>query len=581
MSNEQERVEEFNLVAAGAAGQGIETLSVILGKVLVRGGWHVFALQDKESRIRGGHNFFHMRVSRRPVGSAAMPLDLLVALTEESIELHRPDLADMGIILYDSQKGRLPEGEKHHSVGLPFEQIATEAGGGRIYGNSVAAGAAMAIMGREIAELENFLKSFFSGKEEAGEKNALAARAGYEKAMELCAGFQRKDLTPNGRARRMFITGHEAVCVGAVAGGCRFFSAYPMSPSTAILTFLAEHGQPFDMVVEQTEDEISAINMAIGASYGGVRAMTATSGGGFSLMVEGFGLAAISETPLVVVEGQRPGPATGMATRTEQGDLLFVLHASQGEFPRFIFAPATPGEAFSLTVKAFNLAEKYQVPAVILTDEFLADCYFTEERFDLSSVRIERHLLSEKEAGRLKEYRRYAITESGISPRSVPSAFGFEVTADSHEHDEWGHLTEDPVMRKEMTDKRFRKMAGMEKEISPPRVLGDRNADLLLVSWGSTLHAASEAIGILNGEGVRMKGVHFSELWPFPRKHAEDALRGISKWAVVENNFTGQFARIMAMELGRKADGMILKYTGRAFMASEIVEGFRKEVLGS
>ena len=581
MSDKQKRVDEFNLVAAGAAGQGIETLSVILGKVFVRGGWHVFALQDKESRIRGGHNFFHMRISRKPVGSASMPLDLVVALTEESIELHRKDLSETGALLYDSDKGRLPAGEKHQSVGLPFEQIAKEAGGSRIYGNSVAAGAALAIIGWDVSDLEGFLKSFFSGKDEAGERNAKAARAGYEKALKLCEGFQRTGLGRIGRAERMFITGHEAVCVGAVAAGCRFFSAYPMSPSTAILTFLAEHGEPFDMVVEQAEDEIAAINMAIGGSYGGVRSMTATSGGGFSLMVEGFGLAAITETPLVVVEGQRPGPATGLPTRTEQADLLFVLNASQGEFPRFIFAPATPGEAFSMTVKAFNLSEKYQVPAVILTDEFLADCYFTEERFDLTSIPVERHLLSEDEARKLKEYRRYALTESGISPRSLPSAFGFEVTADSHEHDEWGHITEDPVMRKEMMDKRFRKMAGMEKEMSPPRMLGNHEATLLLVSWGSTLSAVAEAIEILNGEGVKVRGMHFSEIWPFPRKHAEDGFKGIQRWAAVENNYTGQFARLMAMELGKKPDGHVLKYTGRAFTATEIVKGLRKEVLRS
>jgi 2-oxoglutarate ferredoxin oxidoreductase subunit alpha len=578
MPDSQNRISEFNLMAAGAAGQGIETLSVILGKVFVRGGWQVFALQDKESRIRGGHNFFQMRISRKPVGCHSMPLDLLIALTGESIELHRKELSPSGVILYDSQKGSPPEGNDHHSIGLGFEQIAKEAGGGRVYANSVAAGATLGIIGWDLKYLEEYLTSRFAG--EAGERNVKAARAGYETALKQSEGFQRSGLAPLNRARRMFITGHEAVCLGAIAAGCRFFSAYPMSPSTAILTFLAEHGEPFDIVVEQAEDEIAAINMAIGASYGGVRSMTATSGGGFSLMTEAFGLAAVSETPLVVVEGQRPGPATGLPTRTEQADLLFVLHASQGEFPRFVFAPATPGEAFFMTIKAFDLTEKYHVPAVILTDEFLADCYYTEEPFDTSSIRIHRHLVNEKEAREIKEYRRYEITESGISPRSIPSAFGFEVTADSHEHDEWGHITEDPVIRKNMMDKRFRKLAGMEKEISPPRVLGNPDAELLLVSWGSTLGAVSEAVEILNDDGVDVRGVHFSEIWPFPRAHAEKAMKAAKKWVAVENNFTGQLARLMAMELGRKPDALILKYTGRTFTAPEIVERFRKEVLG-
>lgn len=578
MAEEDKPISEFNLVAAGAAGQGIETLSVILGKVFVRSGWQVFALQDKESRIRGGHNFFHMRISREPVGAAAMPVDLLIALTGESIELHRKELAPSGAILYDSQKGRHPSGEDHLLIGLAFEQIAKEAGGDRIYANSVAAGAALGIMGWDLKYLEEYLKSRFSG--EAGERNVKAARAGYENARIQSKSFKRTGFAPLGKASRMFITGHEAVCLGAIAAGCRFFSAYPMSPSTAILTFLAEHGESYDIVVEQAEDEIAAINMAIGASYGGVRSMTATSGGGFSLMVEAFGLAAVSETPLVVVEGQRPGPATGLPTRTEQADLLFVLNAAQGEFPRFLFAPATPGEAFSATVKAFDLVEKYHVPAVILTDEFLADCYFTEERFDPSSIRIDRHLMNEEEARKIKEYKRYAITESGISPRSIPSAFGFEVISDSHEHDEWGHITEDPELRKNMNEKRFRKVAGMEKEILPPRTLGNPDAELLVVSWGSTFYAVSEAIEILNRDGVDVRGVHFSEIWPFPRNQAEKILKGARKWVAVENNFTGQFARLMAMELGRKPDAHILKYTGRAFTASEIVEGLRKEVLG-
>ena len=569
---------ELNLVAAGAAGQGIETLSVILGKAFVRAGWHAFALQDKESRIRGGHNFFHMRISRNPVGAAAMPLDLLIALTGESIELHRKDLADWGAILYDSTKGKPPADEKHRVIGLPFEEIATKAGGGRIYANSVAAGAALGCLDWDPSYLEEYLKSRFRG--EAGERNANAARAGYEEASKLCKDLKRRGVKPVGKAERMLITGHEAVCLGAIAAGCRFFSAYPMSPSTAILTFLAEHGEPYDVVVEQAEDEIAAINMAIGASYGGVRAMTATSGGGFSLMVEAFGLAAIAETPLVIVEGQRPGPATGLPTKTEQADLLFVLHAAQGEFPRFVFAPATPAEAFSMTVKAFDLSEKYQVPAVILTDEFMADSYFTEERFDLSGIRIDRHMLTEAEARKLKEYKRYLITESGVSPRCPPSAFGFEVTADSHEHDEWGHITEEESLRKEMTEKRFRKMAGMEEEISPPRRIGPPEADDLLVSWGSTLFAVTEAIETLRREGVDVRGVHFSELWPFPRRHAEAAFRGVKRSAVVEVNFTGQFERLLAMELGWKADGHIRKYTGRTFTAAEIVEGFKKEVMG-
>ena len=297
-------------------------------------------------------------------------------------------------------------------------------------------------------------------------------------------------------------------------------------------------------------------------------------------MVEAFGLAGISEVPLVVIEAQRPGPATGLPTRTEQADLLFILHAAQDEFPRVILAPGTPREAFYQTIKAFDLAEKYQVPVVVLTDQFLADSYFTEERFDISGIKINRYLLSEEEARVLKEYKRYQITDSGISPRSIPSLYGLEVVADSHEHDETGHITEDARMRKKMAEKRFRKMTGMAKEISPPKQMGDQKADLALMGWGSTYGAMAEAVEILNSEGISVKGIHLNELWPFPRDHVSKALEGVRKWAVVESNYMGQMARLVQMELQKKPDRLIAKYTGRPFMAEEIVVSFRKEVLG-
>jgi 2-oxoglutarate ferredoxin oxidoreductase subunit alpha len=320
--------------------------------------------------------------------------------------------------------------------------------------------------------------------------------------------------------------------------------------------------------------------MAIGASYAGIRSMTATSGGGFSLMVEAFGLAGISETPLVIIEAQRPGPATGLPTRTAQADLLFVLHASQDEFPRVIFSPGTAKEAFYQTVKAFEIADKYQVPVVVLTDQFLADSYFTEERFDISGIEINRHFLSEREANALEVYNRYQVTETGISPRAIPGAFEFQVAADGHEHDEEGHITEDARIRKAMVEKRFRKMLGIAEEITPPKLMGNPEADLLLVGWGSTYGAMAEAIEILNGDGIALKGMYFNELWPFPTENASKVIHGVNKWAVVENNYTAQLARLIQMEVQKKPDGHILKYTGRPFMPIEIVDAFRTEVMG-
>ncbi len=568
---------DINIMVAGAAGQGMQTIGAILGKLFVRGGCEVFAFQDNESRIRGGHNFFQIRLSQKPVMAGSTPLDVLVALNAESIEKHRAEMANEGVVLFDSEKNEGVRGDPTF-VGLPLERLAAEKGGNKIFSNSVAVGAILAFLGWDFKPLEDFLKEYFAAKTDMVEGNIKAAKAGYNKAMQQKDKYKGPKLPPRDSERKMFLTGHEAVALGALTAGCQFMTAYPMSPSTSIMVFLAGKADDFDMVVEQAEDEIAAINMAIGASYAGIRSLTATSGGGFSLMVEAFGLAGISETPLVVVEAQRPGPATGLPTRTEQADLLFVLHASQDEFPRFILAPGTAQEAFYQTIKAFDLAEKYQVPVVLLTDQFLADSYFTEKRFDISKVKVNRYLLSEREAADLREYKRYKFTESGISPRSVPSAYGFEVVADSHEHDENGHITEDAGLRKTMVEKRFRKWTGMAKEISPPKQMGNQKADLLLVGWGSTYGPMAEAVEMLNGDGVPVRGLHLSEIWPFPREAVSSALDGVKRWVVVENNYTGQLARLIQMELQEKPDALITKYTGRPFMPEEIANAFRKEV---
>jgi 2-oxoglutarate ferredoxin oxidoreductase subunit alpha len=570
---------DINIMVAGAAGQGMQTIGAILGKVFVRGGCEVFAMQDNESRIRGGHNFFQIRLSQEPVMAASMPLHVLVALNAESIEKHRAEIAKEGVVLFDSE-GNEGAGEGAGFLGLPLERLAVEQGGHKILSNSVAVGATMAVLGWDFKPLEDFLREYFAAKADMVEGNIKAAMAGYNNAVKQKEKYVGPKIPPRESEPKMLISGHEAVALGALTAGCQFMSAYPMSPSTSIMVFLAGKADDFDMVVEQAEDEIAAINMAIGASYAGIRSLTATSGGGFSLMVEALGLAGISETPLVVVEAQRPGPATGLPTRTEQADLLFLLHASQDEFPRFILAPGTAQEAFSQTIKAFDLAERYQVPVILLTDQFLADSYYTEKKFDISKVEISRHLLSEREAAGVTEYKRYQITESGISPRAVPSVYGFEVVADSHEHDESGHITEDAQIRKEMVEKRFRKMTGMAKEISPPTQIGNQNADLLLVGWGSTYGPMAGAIQILNDEGVLVRGMHLSELWPFPGESVSKALQGVKKWVVVENNYTGQLARLIRMEVQEKADGLITKYTGRPFMPEEIADAFRKEVLG-
>ncbi len=352
---------------------------------------------------------------------------------------------------------------------MPLEQMAVETARNKQAANVVALGAAMALIGYDGEALKRVVLDYF-GTGETGEANAAAAARGYEYAKASFKGDFAKRVKPISDQKRMLLNGNEAVALGALAAGCKFVSAYPMTPSTTIMEYMAAKADELGMVVVQPEDEISAINMIVGAAYAGVRAMTATSGGGFCLMVEGLGLAGMTETPVVVVDGQRAGPAIGLPTRTEQGDLQFALHASHGDFPRVVLAPANVEDAFWLTVKAFNLADEYQIPVIILTDQYLASSYATAERFDLAKVQIRRgQLFSETDPSRLERYKRYEITASGISPRAFPLQSAALVVADSDEHNEEGHLIEDAETRTAMMLKRQRKLEGLKKEMAGPR----------------------------------------------------------------------------------------------------------------
>jgi len=375
----------------------------------------------------------------------------------------------------------------------------------------------------------------------------------------------------------MLISGNESLSLGAMAAGCKFMAAYPMTPSTGIITYLAGKAREFGLVVEQAEDEIAAINMAIGASFAGVRAMVATSGGGFSLMVEALGLVGMTETPLVIIEAQRPGPSTGLPTRTAQADLEFVLHASQGEFPRAIFAPATAEDAFWSVVKAFNVAEKYQVPVIIMSDQHLADSYSTCHKFDLTKVKIERGIISDAELTKIKDYRRHRFTPSGISPRAFPSQKGRIVITDSDEHDEDGHLTEDLEMGKKMVQKRLKKIEALATEIEPPQVYPHENAQIILIGWGSTYGALREAVDILIDQGMNVSLMHFQEIWPFPTQFVTSILSKVKQSFCVENNATGQLAHIIRAETGRKVTGKILKFDGRPFSSQYIITELKKK----
>jgi 2-oxoglutarate ferredoxin oxidoreductase subunit alpha len=562
-------------MVGGEAGQGVQSVGFLLAKVFACGGYHIFADQDYESRVRGGHNFFRVRVSDDKVGAIAEDVDILIALDMESIELHQPNMVTQGVIIFDGEKIKGVSGSNGNLLSIPLEKIAEEKAGDKLMINTVALGAALSVVNYDLNMLNTVLVDRF-GKGEVGDRNIAAAKAGYDYVQSEHKGNFRR-IKPLSEAKRMLLTGNEAISLGAIAAGCKFMAAYPMTPASSIMEYMAAKSKDFDLVMVHTEDEIAAINMAIGAAYAGVRAMTATSGSGLCLMVEGIGLAGITETPVVIIDGQRPGPAVGLPTRTEQGDLQFVLHAHHGDFPRAVLAPATIEDAFWVTIKAFNWAEKYQLPVIILTDQHLASSYATVDQLDLSQVTIDRGMLfSEKEDDPL-EYMRHRVTKSGISPRAFPGLGKALVVTDCDEHDEEGHLTEDAGERTAQVQKRLRKLLSLEKETGTPQRYGPKKAETTLIGWGSTYGAIHEAVDILRKKDASVNMLHLNELWPFPAKAVADAVSKARNSYVIENNATGQLARLIKTETGYDVSGRILKYDGRPFTPAYIAQAVRKE----
>lgn len=623
---------DYSIKIGGEAGQGIQTIGDTLAKVFSRTGYHVFTHQDYESRIRGGHNFFQIRFSDNPVTASRDRIDILVALDKESIQLHEKELSEGGHIIYDStsikilkqvQNDITPHSELHtpNFLDVPFVNLAVKHGGNKIMANTVAVGAVLGMLGMKLDILTKIIEDTFEKKgAEIIKGNINAAKVGYDFAREKCLRCNFIVKEAQGKTL-MLINGIESIGVGVISSGCRFYSAYPMTPSTGIMNYLAGKEKEYGIIVEQAEDEIAAINMALGASFAGVRAMTGTSGGGFALMVEGLSLAAMTETPIVIALGQRPGPATGLPTKTEQGDLQFALYTAHGEFPRVIFAPGTPEQAFYLANKAFDIAEKYQIPVIILFDQYLADSQWTFERFDLSRIKYVDYRLRGDAFKNLSEYKRHAFTETGVSPLGIPGDSKHLVVTDSDEHDDEGHIIEDSETRIKMVQKRlFKKLSLIQQEMEPPTLYGNNQPEMLLVGWGSTYGVLKEVVDAFSQNpslppfdkggyhespplskgdigGLSVKGIamlHFSEIFPFPLSDKDypsplplpqgEGARGRVKFdyltllnntkltICIENNATGQFARLMRAETGYEFKYKINKYDGRPFTVESLIE---------
>jgi 2-oxoglutarate ferredoxin oxidoreductase subunit alpha len=566
----------LNILIGGAAGQGIETTAAILEQLLKRAGYYVYTIRDFMSRVRGGHNFNLIRFGPGRITSHSDKIDCLVALNEESIKLHASQLSEQGFILCDSSL----QTDDIRAVKIDMTKIAKDLGNSRVFG-SVAIGALLRLFSLDLKNITDILTRHVPAT--ALEINVKAAELGYDSVkprLSEPAGDYRNYLT---------ISGNQALALGALAADVRFYSAYPMSPSTSIMEFLAEHGKTCDVVVEQAEDEIAAINMALGASFSGVRAMTGTSGGGFSLMVEALGLSGIAEIPLVICNVQRPGPATGLPTRTEQSDLRFVISAAQGEFPRMVIALRDQNDAFLQTVRAFQIAERYRIPVILLSDQYLADTTATIPPFEL----IEKSAVREandnqtlaastpKESGFDNGYKNYQLTADGITPRIYPGHPHYFAAADSDEHDELGHLTESAEVRRQMMDKRMRKLEKLKLELQEPLLIGDSKCETLLLGWGSLLGPLEEAIALLEKEYPgKVSALVFGDIFPLPVKQLQK-LAPLSKRLVnVEQNATGQLAGLIREFTGIQCHAGILKYDGRQLSGEEIVCRLKGEIFG-
>jgi 2-oxoglutarate ferredoxin oxidoreductase subunit alpha len=562
----------MNILIGGAAGQGMETIAHLLGKALARAGFGVLTAKDYMSRVRGGHNFTRLRIAAETPWMAEDVTQLLVALNEETYSLHRQLLVENGKIIYDPDLFSITT-DTGNLVPLPLESLSIKAGN-KIMANTVAVGAVLALLGQNTSLVETLLLENFNP--ELAAQNITALHLGYSAAAKYCDGCFSLPQSKKSE-RQLYLDGNQTLGMAALASGCRFLAAYPMTPATGIMAYLAEKQESHGVVVEQAEDEIAAVNMALGAAFSGARALTCTSGGGFSLMVEGVSLAGMTETPLVIVMAMRPGPATGLPTRTEQGDLEFVLHAGHGEFPRAILSATHIEDAFFRLNKAFDLAEKYQIPVIFLSDQHFADTARTVPPFDFGKLCYDRHLLTAETL--TKPYRRYRYTASGVSPRALPGQFPHEtVLADSDEHDEDGHIIEDAETRRRMTEKRLRKLESLAQEMEEPNLFGDQSGEVLLIGWGSTYGALREACIILQNKHVRASHLHFADLWPLPASSIKTLFLHFKQKICVENNATGQFSALIRRETGLVADREILKFDGRPFLANEIVREVERNV---
>jgi 2-oxoglutarate ferredoxin oxidoreductase subunit alpha len=557
-------IKEINIKLGGAAGAGVKVTGQILSKALTRLGLSTYSYREYPSLLRGGHTTYQtLAVSEGEAYAQKKKVDILFAFNKETYKLHEDEIIKDTLVIYDDSAFDISSSKKGVILGLPLTELAEKAGD-KIAANSVALGACFALLGfKNINSLQSTLEKRFESKgDEIIQVNHKAAKNGYQ---YIKSEHQDKIIDfhlPTTKEQRIVLTGNDACALGAISAGLKFYCAYPMTPATSILHYIASEAEKYDIVVKQPEDEIAAINMSIGASFAGVRAMTATSGGGFCLMTEGLGLAGTAETPLVIVESMRTGPASGLPTWSGQGDLRFAIHASQDEFPRFVFTPGDVEETFAMTRTAFELAEKYQTPVIILLDKNLSESDFSCIPFKNKFTNKRYSIVNDIP----EDYKRYKLTENGISPRPFLGQEKCNHLANSYDHDQYGYATEDSEERTAMMDKRKRKFAEMKKEIPELKTFGKENKEVGIISWGSTKGPVLEALKTTDA-----KYLHLNWVWPFPSAQVKDFIESVDRCICVEGNSEAQLAGLIKEYTGKEVESL-LRYDGRPVYPHQIID---------
>lgn len=569
-------INQLSWKVGGQQGEGIESTGEIFAIALNRLGYYLYGYRHFSSRIKGGHTNNKIRVSTTQVRSISDDLDILVAFDQETIDLNYKELHDKGVIIADAKfNPTKPEDTNAAMFAVPFTELATELGTS-LMKNMVAVGATCAVLNLDINVFEEVVQEIFGRKgKQVVDKNMEAIKTGFDKMKEYIGDtIELMELEKADGNKRMFMIGNDAVALGALAGGCRFMAAYPITPASDIMEYLIKKLPPVGGAVIQTEDEISAVTMTIGANYGGVRALTASSGPGLSLKMEAIGLSGITETPLVIVDTQRGGPSTGLPTKQEQSDLMAMIYGTHGEIPKIVMAPSTVQEAFYDTAEAFNLAEEYQCPVIVLTDLQLSLGKQTVEPLEFDKVEIRRGKLVTEELPEIENkgyFKRYEVTEDGTSPRTVPGMKNGIHHVTGVEHDETGKPSESAANRNAQMDKRFRKIENLKFDTPVYKNAPHEEADLLIVGFNSTRGAIEEAMGRLDKDGLKVNHAHIRLIYPFPSDELLPLVKSAKKVVVIENNATGQLANMMKMNVGHNEKiTKMLKYDGNPFLPHEI-----------